>query len=87
MTDWLDDAYREAERDQVYGVEKFKALLREKHEESCPHKAEVERLKDLLAEARKLAGEAIPFIMTGDVCDAAHPVDLLRAAAGKESNA
>lgn len=52
MTDWLDDAYREAERDQIYGVEAFKALLRKKHEEHCPH-------KDQLLEAIRVAGDAL----------------------------
>jgi hypothetical protein len=55
MTDWLDDAYREAERDQICGVEAFKALLREKHEDAidgCEY-------KDQLLEAIRVAGDAL----------------------------
>jgi cell division protein FtsB len=49
-------------------------------------KTEVEKLKSQLAELRAKCEEAIPFIMTGDVCDSSHAVDLLRAASGKEES-
>jgi hypothetical protein len=39
-----------------------------------------------LAELRAKCEEAIPFIMTGDVCDLSHAVGLLRVASGKEES-